>query len=275
MGAFIPHEEMPNSMNTICSNCGKLGHLFYQCKLPITSYGIILFRMNSELEYLMIRRKDSFGYIDFIRGKYSLNNICQIQKCVDEMSMQEKSRIIQMSFDDLWRDLWGKNSAPMYKSEETSSSKKFDALRTGVQTNDTTTVTLEDIVKRSPTNWEEQEWEFPKGRRNQKENDMECALREFEEETGLKRDTIELIENVIPYEEYFIGSNFKAYKHKFYLAYTKHVNHEVGTYQRSEVSKMKWMNIADCLHVIRPYNLEKKNILGNINKMLKRYSFYS
>ena len=35
-----------NLSSSTCSNCGKVGHLFYQCKLPFTSYGIILFRLN-------------------------------------------------------------------------------------------------------------------------------------------------------------------------------------------------------------------------------------
>ena len=26
-----------------CNNCGKQGHQYHQCKLPITSYGIICF----------------------------------------------------------------------------------------------------------------------------------------------------------------------------------------------------------------------------------------
>ena len=84
-------EEGLNNQTASCSNCGKIGHLFYQCKLPITSYGILLFRFIDKPEFLMIRRKDSFGYIDFIRGKYSLSNIFQIQKCIDEMSIEEKT----------------------------------------------------------------------------------------------------------------------------------------------------------------------------------------
>ena len=28
-----------------CNNCGKLGHLFHQCKVPITSIGIIPIRI--------------------------------------------------------------------------------------------------------------------------------------------------------------------------------------------------------------------------------------
>jgi hypothetical protein len=34
--------NLHTNMNT-CNNCGKLGHQFNQCKLPIISYGIILF----------------------------------------------------------------------------------------------------------------------------------------------------------------------------------------------------------------------------------------
>lgn len=267
-------DEHPNQTTT-CSNCGKIGHLFYQCKLPITSYGILLFRFTENIpEYLLIRRKDSFGYIDFIRGKYSLSNIFQIQKSIDEMCVVEKQRIINNTFDVLWRELWGINSTLMYKSEEISSSKKFETLTNGILVNDKV-VTLKDLVNRSTTSWQEQEWEFPKGRRNYKENDMECAFREFEEETGISKRNIQLIENVIPYEEYFVGSNFKSYKHKFYLAYTSCNDIALDKIQRTEVSKMEWLTLDKCMQHIRPYNLEKKTILENVDKMLKRYSFYS
>lgn len=263
------------SATTTCSNCGKIGHLFYQCKLPITSYGIILFRQNcADIEYLMIRRKDSFGYIDFIRGKYSLNNVFQIQKCIDEMSMEEKHRIVSFPFEQLWSDLWGDNSVPLYRSEEASSSKKFDSLKNGLMVGGEE-ISIQGLVDKSMTTWSDQEWEFPKGRRNYKENDMECALREFEEETGMKRTDIQIVENIIPYEEYFIGSNFKSYKHKFYVAHTEITSMDMSNFQKTEVSKMQWMNIDTCLQHIRPYNLEKKTILSNINKMLKTYSFYS
>ena len=32
---------MPD-FNIFCNNCGNNGHLFYQCKKPITSIGILL-----------------------------------------------------------------------------------------------------------------------------------------------------------------------------------------------------------------------------------------
>ena len=87
-------------MNNVCNNCGKTGHISNLCKLPIVSYGIVAFRMfKGKPEYLMIRRKDTFGYIDFIRGKYSLKNMDQIKDIIDEMSNDEKEKILTFSFE--------------------------------------------------------------------------------------------------------------------------------------------------------------------------------
>ena len=262
----------------LCNNCGKQGHLFHQCKLPITSYGIILFRkIKDDIQYLMIRRKDSFGYIDFMRGKYSPYNIFQLQKIIDEMSILEKTRILADPFDQLWIQMWGETTNVQYKNEELSSSKKMDLIRNGIIINDEN-VTLKSIVENSKTEWNETEWEFPKGRRNNKEKDLECALREFEEETGINKNKINVVENILPFEEIFIGTNHKSYKHKYFLAYMEEENEEMADlehYQVTEVSKIEWKTIDKCLESIRPYNLEKKKLITNINKVLEEYRLYS
>ena len=66
---------------------------------------------------------------------------------------------------------------------------------------------LKDLIEMSTTNWSEPEWEFPKGRKNIGENDIECAFREFVEETGYTYNNLVLFRNLTPYEEIFIGSN--------------------------------------------------------------------
>lgn len=266
---------MNNKTMSICNNCGKSGHLFHQCKLPITSYGIIVFRSSTEgLQFLMLRRKDSFGYIDFIRGKYSPYNVYQVQKLINEMSLEEKQRISTQTFDNLWKNMWGDTSNSQYKNEKQVSSKKFDVIQSGVQI-DTETITLKDIIDKSTTQWLETEWEFPKGRRNFKEKDLECALREFEEETGISQIKISVVENVLPFEEIFIGTNHKAYKHKYFLAYMNDIDDNLQNFQITEVSKLEWKNIDQCLESIRPYNLEKKELIININKVLQEYRLYS
>jgi len=265
-----------NKNTSQCNNCGKQGHLFHQCKLAITSYGIIVCRPSSNgLQFLMLRRKDSFGYIDFIRGKYSPYNIYQIQNIVDEMSNTEKERILTRPFEELWKNMWGETAnVNQFKSEENSSSKKMETIRNGVNINDTV-ITLKDIIEKSTTNWNETEWEFPKGRRNHKEKDLECALREFEEETGIVQTKITIIENVLPFEEIYIGTNHKSYKHKYFLAYSNDTKDFLNNFQVTEVSKLDWKTIDECLESIRPYNLEKRKLITNINKVLQEYRLYS
>ena len=263
------------SKNNVCNNCGKQGHLFHQCKLPITSYGIILFRSTSNgLQYLMIRRKDSLGYIDFIRGKYVQNNLEHLKSIFNEMSVVEKEAIWQNSFETLWAKMWGITTMmSQYKGEEVASQKKFDLLKAGIQINDEL-VSIDTLISESTTNWSETEWEFPKGRRNFLEKDLECALREFEEETGYSREKVKVIENLMPFEEIFIGSNHKSYKHKYFLAFTEDTTDLLNGYQASEVSKLEWKTLAECLDAIRPYNLEKKQLILNINKVLQEYRLY-
>ena len=264
-----------NKNINICNNCGKQGHLFHQCKLPITSYGIVVFRSTTEgIEYLMIRRKDSFGYIDFIRGKYSPYNIYQIQNIIDEMSLHEKAKIQTEPFQYLWIEMWGNINNSQYKNEESISSKKIYIINSGVEIDDKI-IQLKDIIDKSTTQWSEPEWEFPKGRRNHKEKDLDCALREFEEETGISRHKIEIVENIIPFEEIFIGTNHKSYKHKYFLAYMDNLHENLNNYQVTEVSKLEWKSIDKCLESIRPYNLEKKKLITNINKVLEEYRLYS
>ncbi len=78
-----------------CNNCGKHGHVFHQCKNPITSIGIIVFNIDvsNNIEYLLIRRKDSLGYVDFMRGKYPIYNrryLLNIIQCLRLVPNQAK-----------------------------------------------------------------------------------------------------------------------------------------------------------------------------------------
>ena len=266
-----------SKLQSACNNCGRQGHLFHQCKLPIISYGVVAFRISPKgLQFLMIRRKDSFGFIDFVRGKYSTYNMDQLQNIINEMSNAEKKRIIDEPFESLWHQMWGDNSSTQYRAEEAASLKRYTAIKDGIS-NNAEKMTLSDLISKSNTNWEETEWEFPKGRRDFKESDLECAQREFEEETGISKSKLTMIENVLPYEEIFIGTNRKSYKHKYFLASIDYdASYDLlDTFQKSEVSKLEWKTVDECISSIRSYNLEKKNLIVNIHTMLHEYRLYS
>ena len=94
----------------LCNNCGVYGHLFYNCKRPITSFGVICYRINSygHIEYLMVQRKDSLGYVDFLRGKYNQNNSFNLSNIIKEMTSEEIENIKDKSYSELWNKLWNK-----------------------------------------------------------------------------------------------------------------------------------------------------------------------
>jgi len=298
-----------------CNNCGKPGHLFSTCKMPITSIGIIAFRViNNEykpaknlihpvdshsswsmtdkeinpspegadlnlqqfkerkLQYLMIRRKESLGYIDFMRGKYYVQNKNFIMNMLKQMTHEEKQKLKTESFQTLWKEIWGSGVGGMYKGEEVISRDKFVSLQNGVS-NKHDYYTLSSLIDESLQydTWDEPEWGFPKGRRNNQEKDYNCAVREFCEETGYSFNHLTNIQNVLPFEENFTGSNYKSYKHKYFLMYMNYKDTlDASNFQKSEVSKMEWKTIDECIGCIRPYNLEKIKLISNIDKCLSR-----
>tara|TARA_B100000424_G_C22935332_1_gene497703 strand:- start:985 stop:1749 length:765 start_codon:yes stop_codon:yes gene_type:complete len=254
---------MKSSYNNICNNCGKHGHLFQDCKMPIISIGVILFRNHDVhgIQYLMIRRKDTFGYTDFLKGKYQIYNKNYIRNIIDEMTDYEKENIQKKDFLDANK----KNEETLYK--------KWINLYNGYYV-DKTFIKLDNLINDSKTTWKEPEWGFPKGRRDFQEKDLECAIREFEEETGYKKEHITIVENVIPYEEMFFGSNYKSYKHKYYLAFMKENIDILDKFQKSEVSKLEWKTLDESLNCIRPYNSEKKIMLKKIHDTINNYCIF-
>jgi len=259
-----------------CNNCGKTGHLYHTCKKPITSSGIICINTFTNInKYLIICRKDTLGYVDFVRGKYPIFNIDYIQNLFNEMTIKEKHFLLKNNFDTIWTNLWGEFTGMQYANEEKISRDKFDSIVEGISLFNKETFSLKTLIENSKTNWDDAEWGFPKGRRNYLENDLTCAIREFKEETGLKDRDFKIIKNVLPYDEIFMGSNYKSYKHKYYLALIDNQDCNITNFQKCEVSNIRWASLEECNELIRPYNLEKKEIIKKIDKMLNNYSIIS
>lgn len=262
-----------------CTNCGVLGHYYNNCKSMITSNGILAINNTKEgYKYLLIRRRNTLGYIEFIRGKYNLNNIFYLENIIFEMTDYEKNDIINNDYDYLWVKLWGIDSDKIntrYKNEKENSKYKFNKLKEGFLNKKTNTYyKLIDIINKSTSNWLEPEWGFPKGRKNYQEYDIDCALREFEEETGYSPNNLTLIKNILPLEEIFIGSNYKSYKHKYYIGFIKDINLKNHNNNDFEVGDMRWCSYIEALKLIRPYNLDKLNLIISVEELLNNYNFY-
>lgn len=222
------------------------------------SVGIICYtKINNEYKYLLICRRTTLTYMAFLMGNYKINNKKYIKNLFNLMTKKEKSDILNCTFNELWVNLW------MYENKNYNLEKnKFLTFKKMYDINS---------IINNTNEWETPEWGFPKGRLENNETYKECALREFNEETGYKKEYIKIIENVLPFNEYVIGSNNKLYKHKYYLAYfdPKYINNFKT--QDFEISKLEWLNIDETLSKIRNYSTEKINIIKNVDKFLNKY----
>ena len=254
-----------------CRNCGLNGHIYKNCPHPIISFGIICYKIeNGEIKYLMIQRKDSLSFMEFVRGKYEINNLEYIKKLLINMTITERNMILTAKFEDIWNYVWHQPDMMCNKNnrEFINSKIKFSIL------NDNNF--LRNYITSIKSVYNEQEWGFPKGRRKMRENDMDCAIREFYEETRIKREDLEVNATIIPFEEIFFGTNGIMYKHLYYVA--KCNNSDVCIKvdndcleQMREIRAIKWYNYTDVISHIKIYNTERIELFKFANKKISEY----
>ena len=254
-----------------CNNCGKGGHTFGQCKLPILSYGILAYHKDESAEkLLMIQRRDSLCYIEFLRGKYVIENREYLKLLFSNFTKGEVENVTTKDFDDLWYTLWMtmefKNSR--VKNEYNRSKHSFEKLK---KMN-----IITEILREVTIIYDEPEWEFPKGRRNSHEYNKDCAIREFGEETGITED-YNILSNVKPLTEEYMGTNGVQYKHIYYLAEyvgesTVHTVDKEKKEQYGEINDIQWFTEKECLDHLRWGKPTKRDIIGVIFSFLRGHN---
>lgn len=219
---------------------------------------------STPIEYLIIQRKHSLGYIEFIRGRYDVNKDDTIIHLISQMSPTEINSLKIKSFKELWEEVWKKTSYnKLYIKEMEDSMEKFNML------------TERNFFKKELKNeYSEPEWGFPKGRRNPNEKNLKCALREFYEETGIVKNNLIVLNKLFPLQEVFHGTNGVLYKHIYYIA-IYNTPDEIGLDkihedQLTEIGDIKWKNLSECLKLFRPYHQEKKKVLISLHNYLSK-----
>jgi 8-oxo-dGTP pyrophosphatase MutT (NUDIX family) len=274
-----------NNRNQHCTNCGLGGHVFRNCLSPVTSYGLIAIRYmndvvgnslysksttisnsNDSIQFLLIQRKDSLAFVEFIRGKYNPYEEEYLGRLLRGMTQKEQGAILSKTFDELWQSVWGESSSvKSHKNDYDSSEKKFSIICDR----------LPELIESNKSKWVEPEWGFPKGRRNPHETDINCAIREFQEETGLKRTDFTVIQNTYPISETFFGSNQVHYCHKYYIAIcNKSVEVEMNMdnpHMAREIGAIEWCSLDEAISKIRPDNVEKREILLKAGKIMRNF----
>jgi 8-oxo-dGTP pyrophosphatase MutT (NUDIX family) len=257
-----------------CNNCGKKGHMYKDCNFPITSCGNLIFRDDgAEAKVLMIQRKDSLCYIDFLRGKYDMRDLKYIQVLIDKCSVGEKNRLATLDFRELWINLWLISDDFVPNDDFTKCEIKFNKMKEGFLLNDIK-INIEYLIHNSSYNYPFSEWEFPKGRRNTNENDFECAKREFKEETNYMDKDYDIITNLSPFIEEFLGENNIRYKYIYFVGKLKNKekiplldpnNNE----QISEIKNIQWLTQTEALGKLRDYHCSRKRLIDKVFKFIE------
>jgi len=286
-----------NSKKLYCVNCNKPGHNFKECSEPVFSYGIICMKIDDtninsyhmiedylinkvidiekynllnlsnlnkidnykdKIKFLLIQRKHSFSYVEFIRGKYDEKDLSEISNLLNLMTSDEITKIIDNNFDKLWDDLWKKTAKhKAYQKEYEISKNKFNYIRINYK--------IMNLINFDKL-YETPEWGFPKGRREKNETNLNCAMREFKEETGVDSDKYILLNRLNTVEESVYDTKNTLYKLVYYLGisdkeYELKISNE---YQQYEIGDMKWLTFEQVLPKIRDYYKEKITMLYKV-----------
>ena len=280
----------------------------------------------------MVQRKDSITYIEFIRGKYNLNNVNYIEYLFQNMTVSERNTIKNNTIEELWKMLWKDHVSSRLNIEFKDSKIKFYKLKNGylfkrIKNQDENLENQKKDLKNQERDLENQEkdlenqeknlenqeknlenqekdlknqeyvlenidlvkiinkvnieypfvistdFEFPKGRRNLNESDINCAFREFEEESGVNSNKIILCNFIKkPMEEVFLSLNKIRYRHIYYLAYHKYNNmimfNKDNKIQCKEVKDVQWFTYDEIIEKIRDIHIQRIELFKRVNRQL-------
>lgn len=215
--------------------------------------------INNNISCLLIRRKQSFNYGYLVRGLYS-TDIETILSAINKLTKEEYNNLITKDFNELWIDICGKYAKMDDDYEQ--SKQKFTYLSKYI---------LPYVKHRININYDNPEWGFPKGRRLHKEYDIECAKREFEEETGLKKHDYIILDKIEPIIERIFGTDGKRYKYIYYIALLDTDNALLlnqNDSQKFEIGDIGLFNIDNGKKLLREYNIERIKIIDRLKLFL-------
>jgi 8-oxo-dGTP pyrophosphatase MutT (NUDIX family) len=258
------------------------------------SYGLAMCRYNEKknncVEILLIKKRYSYYFFSFVFGYYKKYDDCYLKYLFNNMSYAEKIDILSMQFGTMWYRIWLNNPEKHFNIKDIytyflDKNDKIDEV-------DNKKYNINDIYKlffKKKKKFElnfmndggkklrnlimestdaEIIWEIPKGGISGKETFMDCAIREFFEETSIPYKYYDIFYHLNPVIETFKDSGI-IYKNIFYIAsvnkkYSDKLIPKINYRnfnQVSEVEQIKWVSLQE----IEFLNLNKKSLKKIIN----------
>lgn len=203
-----------------------------------SSLGIACCRISgdSKPEILLVCKRYTYAYNLFIHAKYNSSDNAAIIELFNGMTVDEKLNILSMNFAQIWYKVWlGTTNNAFYYTARNKFETTFMADG-GAR--------LRRLINRSSN--AQLIWEIPKGRRRYKnEPDLQCAIREFTEETGIPKRYYKIIPDAK--RTYTYVDNGTRYTNTYFIGLEKRtIEPRMNFGQQSQVDELcdiRWMNI--------------------------------
>jgi 8-oxo-dGTP pyrophosphatase MutT (NUDIX family) len=261
------------------------------------SYGVACCRYNEDearYEVLMVRKRYSYGFSSFVFGQYAKDDRSIIE-LLNNMTNQEKLDILSLNFDLLWwrimlsgpttsdkvpitqanswldiykkSTLWDMIRAPMPKTRQELYIKKRGYFEKMFLCDEGARINR--LIKQSRQSVELL-WEIPKGRANRDEPLLDCAIREFGEETGVAPDEYTIMHD-IPAFTYSYKHHGITYSDNYYVAtqvaeIKPMISFSMST-QLSEIDRVKWVGMCELRYLA--HNKHAMLMLTSIFKLIR------
>lgn len=220
----------------------------------ITSYGIILFDpFHDGLRVLLYKRRDTYDYVSLMRGSWSVDK--HIINLLHGMTQEERDRIAHYDIDQLWDDVWVDHTLRIYRTGKAK--KKYRLHEEHIKK-------LARAIRAEDCDPTMEMWEFPKGKREGTETNVQCALREFAEETRMDTSKLRILGD-IPIGVRFLGTDHRHYENFYYIAETTepleipelllYPGRIRSTTHSGEASLVRWVPV-DAARAMIPLNLQ-------------------
>lgn len=243
------------------------------------SFGTALCRYNkeknNEIEIILVKKRYTYYFFSFVMGHFSIRDTKYIRYLFDNMSFAEKIDIISMQYSQMWYRIWLNNPEKYFNITDVYKMSKFSMSPIENRFSNAEIYKLyfdgkvkfeknflEDKGKRlrnliQNSSDSEVLWEIPKGGKKRGlqpngkyETDVDCAIREFSEETSIKSNKYKILYDINPIIISHVD-NDTIYKTIYYVAklknsddYAPHIDFR-NFDQITEIEQIKWVSLAE------------------------------
>lgn len=236
------------------------------------SVGIAVCRRDPETkvpQVLLVKCRLTYSYNEFVFGKYKFWDNDKLIYLFNNMTVQEKLILQSCDFTKIWYHVWlripnaddNNNSFYQFYINCKSKFEKFIARDNAKR--------LKMFIAKATSI--ETGWEIPKGRIQGKELELDCAIREVKEETGVPGKDYKVYHNLPPIVSSFT-TDHTVYVCKYYIAAdiaSKPIFSMANTGQVSEITDVKFVSLND-LKTLRAQNKTLRHCVTVALKIFKK-----